>query len=114
ARKFFSRALNGLEKAARVPLSPGHVSALPFFPLARCMQEPPRPSGRARASSPPPHRGPPGTAFPLLLTAERAPHGGSDALPGPGVISPRIFLQRRKPLRHGLHGELRPELFILA
>src|SRR5881409_3190804 len=45
-----------------------------------------------------PTAGAPGTAFPWLLPSERAPHGGSDALPGPVVISPGIFLQRSEML----------------
>ena len=57
ARIFFLRALNQLLQGRTRGLSPRSVSALPFFPLAQLLQVLRRPCGRARAPSPPPHRG---------------------------------------------------------
>src|SRR5437870_5443195 len=57
------RAVKQLPKWHAALLSPRSVSALPFFPLAWCVQHLARPSGRARASPSSPPRARPARLF---------------------------------------------------
>src|ERR1051325_2172539 len=95
---FLCRVLKDLALPRKPPLSPDGVSALTFFPQARVMQCPARPSGRCPRTFPSsPPRARPRRRL-LLLLAERAPHCRRDALLRLPVFLPRIFVQPREPL----------------